>query len=262
MTTDEGSTTMTREPAIDVRGLRKSFGDRTVLDGVHLAVPAGTVTALLGPNGAGKTTVVGILSTLLRPDGGTARVAGHDVVTEAQQVRATIGVTGQVSAVDDLLTGIENLRLIAALHHLGRRPGRERVDALLTQLGLTAAARKPVSTWSGGMRRKLDLAMTLVGSPAVVFLDEPTTGLDPRSRRTLWDEVRAIVAAGTTVLLTTQYLDEADQLADHVAVLDGGRVVAHGTPAELKSAHGDGSLDEVFLRLTEPSTSTAAGEVA
>lgn len=254
--------------AVDVRGLRKSFGTQTVLDGVDLAVRAGTVTALLGPNGAGKTTTVGILSTLLRPDGGTARVAGHDVVAEPGAVRAAIGVTGQVSAVDDLLTGAENLRLMTALHHLGRREGRERADALLARLGLTEAAGKPVVTWSGGMRRKLDLAMTLVGRPSVVFLDEPTTGLDPRSRRALWDEVRALVAGGTTILLTTQYLEEADHLADRVAVLDGGRVVAEGTPAELKTAHDAGSLDDVFLRLTEPTaegatgTTTTAKEVA
>ena len=244
---------MSDDLAVDVRGLRKSYGDQLVLDGVDLAVRTGTVTALLGPNGAGKTTVVGILSTLLRPDGGTARVAGHDVVADPQAVRGAIGVTGQLSAVDDLLTGVENLRLMTQLHHLGRAAGRERTDALLARFGLTDAARKPVSTWSGGMRRKLDLAMTLVGSPAVVFLDEPTTGLDPRSRRTLWDEVRALVAAGTTILLTTQYLDEADHLADRVAVLDGGRVVAEGTPAELKSTHDAGTLDDVFLRLTAPS---------
>ena len=253
---------MTSDLAIDVRGLRKSFGDLCVLDGVDLAVRAGTVTALLGPNGAGKTTTVGILSTLLRLDAGTVRVAGHDVVTQPAAVRAAIGVTGQLSAVDDLLTGAENLRLMASLHHLGRREGRERVDALLTQFALTDAARKPVSTWSGGMRRKLDLAMTLVGTPAVVFLDEPTAGLDPRSRRTLWDEVRALVAAGTTILLTTQYLEEADRLADRVAVLDGGRIVAEGTPTELKTAHDAGSLDDVFLRLTEPSSDSTTKEVA
>jgi len=253
---------MTSDLAIDVRGLRKSFGDLLVLDGVDLAVRAGTVTALLGPNGAGKTTTVGILSTLLALDGGTARVAGHDVVAQPQAVRAAIGVTGQLSAVDDLLTGVENLRLMAALNHLGRRAGRERVDALLAQFGLIDAARKPVSTWSGGMRRKLDLAMTLVGTPAVVFLDEPTAGLDPRSRRTLWDEVRALVAAGTTILLTTQYLEEADRLADRVAVLDGGRIVAEGSPAELKSAHDAGSLDDVFLRLTEPPADPTTKEVA
>ena len=253
---------MTHDLAVDVRGLRKSFGDLCVLDGVDLAVRSGTVTALLGPNGAGKTTTVGILSTLLRPDAGTVRVAGHDVVTQPGAVRAAIGVTGQMSAVDDLLTGDENLRLMASLHHLGRREGRERVDALLTQFALTDAARKPVSTWSGGMRRKLDLAMTLVGAPAVVFLDEPTAGLDPRSRRTLWDEVRALVTAGTTILLTTQYLEEADRLADRVAVLDGGRIVAEGTPTELKTAHDAGSLDDVFLRLTEPSSDPTAKEVA
>ncbi|MFC8193644.1 ABC transporter ATP-binding protein [Cellulomonas sp. NPDC057328] len=249
---------MIHDLAVDVRGLRKSFGDHTVLDGIDLAVPAGTVTALLGPNGAGKTTTVGILSTLLAADGGTARVAGHDVATEPLAVRAAIGVTGQVSAVDDLLTGVENLRLMASLHHLGRRAGRERVDALLAQFALVDAARRPVSTWSGGMRRKLDLAMTLVGSPAVVFLDEPTTGLDPRSRRTLWDEVRALAAGGTTILLTTQYLEEADRLADRVVVIDGGHVVAEGTPAELKAAHHTGSLDDVFLRLTEPFTEQPA----
>ncbi|MGV8976741.1 MAG: ABC transporter ATP-binding protein [Cellulomonas sp.] len=240
-------------PAVDIRGLRKSYGDQSVLDGVDLTVEAGTITALLGPNGAGKTTIVGILSTLLRPDAGTVRVAGYDVVAQPEAVRAAIGVTAQMSAVDDLLTGVENLRLMASLHHLGRRAGRERADALLAQFGLADAARKPVSTWSGGMRRKLDLAMTLVGNPAVVFLDEPTAGLDPRSRRTLWDEVRALVATGTTILLTTQYLEEADQLADRVAVLDGGHIIAEGSPAELKSAHGAGSLDDVFLRLTEPS---------
>ena len=253
---------MTSDLAVDVRGLRKSFGDTTVLDGVDLAVPAGTITALLGPNGAGKTTTVGILSTLLRLDAGTVRVAGHDVVAEPDAVRAAIGVTGQMSAVDDLLTGVENLRLMCSLHHLGRRQGRERADALLAQFALTEAARKPVSTWSGGMRRKLDLAMTLVGAPAVVFLDEPTAGLDPRSRRTLWDELRALVAAGTTILLTTQYLEEADQLADRVAVLDRGRIVAEGTPAELRSTHDAGSLDDVFLRLTEPSGDPTTKEVA
>jgi ABC-2 type transport system ATP-binding protein len=250
---------MAGDLAVDVRGLRKSFGDRCVLDGVDLAVRAGTVTALLGPNGAGKTTTVGILSTLLRPDAGTVRVAGYDVVTQPQSVRAAIGVTGQMSAVDDLLTGVENLRLMVALHHLGRREGRERVDELLARFALTDDARKPVSTWSGGMRRKLDLAMTLVGAPAVVFLDEPTAGLDPRSRRTLWDEVRALVAAGTTILLTTQYLEEADRLADRVAVLDGGRIVAEGAPDELKAAHDAGSLDDVFLRLTEPSSEPTSG---
>jgi ABC-2 type transport system ATP-binding protein len=244
------------EPAIQVTGLRKSYpskqGPQLVLDGVDLTVPAGTVTALLGPNGAGKTTAVGVLSTLLHADAGTVRVAGHDVAREGDAVRAAIGVTGQITAVDDLLTGAENLRLMADLHHLGRSAGKRRTAELLDQFGLADAAAKPVAAYSGGMKRKLDLAMTLVGSPAVVFLDEPTTGLDPRSRRTLWDEVRRLVAGGTTILLTTQYLEEADQLADSVAVLHGGRVVAQGTPDELKAVHDAGSLDDVFLALTEP----------
>lgn len=251
-------TAAVRGPAIEVAGLRKSYpsksGEQLVLDGVDLVVPAGTVTALLGPNGAGKTTTVGVLSTLLAADAGTVRVAGHDVAREPQAVRAAIGVTGQITAVDDLLTGTENLRLMADLNHLGRADGRRRTTALLERFGLAEAAAKPVATYSGGMRRKLDLAMTLVGAPSVVFLDEPTTGLDPRSRRALWDEVRALVADGTTILLTTQYLEEADQLADSVAVLNGGRIVAEGTPAELKSAHDTGSLDDVFLALTESST--------
>ncbi|WP_277209055.1 ABC transporter ATP-binding protein [Isoptericola croceus] len=256
----------TPAPAIEVAGLRKSFptrtkkGDHVVLDGVDLVVPTGTVTALLGPNGAGKTTAVGVLSTLLRADAGTVRVAGHDVHDDPGAVRASIGVTGQITAVDDLLTGTENLRLMADLHHLGRAAGRRRTAELLEQFGLTEAAGKPVATYSGGMKRKLDLAMTLVGAPSVVFLDEPTTGLDPRSRRTLWDEVRSLVAGGTTILLTTQYLEEADRLADHVAVLDGGRIVAEGTPAELKSVHDAGSLDDVFLALTEPPTGDGSAD--
>ena len=214
--------------------LRKTFGDRTVLDGVDLDVAPGTVLALLGPNGAGKTTMVRILATLLRADGGEARVAGHDVATEPDAVRAAIGVTGQLSAVDDLLTGRENLVLIADLLHLGRHEGRRRVTELLDRLDLSGAADTRVATWSGGMRRRLDLAMTLVGRPRVVFLDEPTTGLDPRSRRALWAIVRELVASGTTILLTTHYLEEADELADRIAVLDAGRIVAQGTAAELK----------------------------
>lgn len=244
-----------RGPAIEVAGLRKSYrgkgGDQVVLDGIDLAVPAGTVTALLGPNGAGKTTAVNILSTLISSDGGTARVAGHDVAQDPEAVRRVIGVTGQFSAVDALLTATENLRLMADLHHLGRSEGRRRTTALLERFGLADAARKPVAQLSGGMRRKLDLAMTLVGDPRVVFLDEPTTGLDPRARRDLWDEVRALVSRGVTVLLTTQYLDEADRLADAVAVLDGGRIVAHGTPDELKTLVDGHTLDDVFFALTE-----------
>ncbi len=220
--------------AIDVRGLRKSYGTKVVLDGVDLTVGAGTVTALLGPNGAGKTTAVHILSTLLRPDGGAASVHGCDVVRDPDGVRAVIGLTGQFSAVDSLLTGEENLLLMARLRHLGAARSRARVAELLEQLDLVDAARAPLATYSGGMRRRLDLAMTLVATPDVIFLDEPTTGLDPRSRRTMWDIVRGLVADGTTVLLTTQYLDEADELAHRVAVLDGGRIVAEGTPDELK----------------------------
>ena len=220
--------------AIDVRGLRKSYGDTVVLDGVDLSVRAGTVTALLGPNGAGKTTVVNILSTLLRPDGGTAEVNGADVVRRPEAVRAAIDLTGQFSAVDKLLTGEENLLLMARLRHLGARRSKTRVAELLEQFDLVEAARKPLATYSGGMQRRLDLAMTLVAAPSVIFLDEPTTGLDPRSRRTMWDIVRSLVTEGTTVLLTTQYLDEADELAHRIAVLDGGRIVADGTPDELK----------------------------
>jgi ABC-2 type transport system ATP-binding protein len=220
--------------AIEVRGLHKSFGDQQALAGVDLAVPRGTVMALLGPNGAGKTTVVNVLSTLMRADAGTARVLGRDVGREPREVRRTIGVTGQFSAVDALLTAEENLLLMADLNHLPRPAGRVRVAELLATFGLTDVAGKQVGRLSGGMTRRLDLAMTLVGSPQVVFLDEPTTGLDPRGRHELWDLVRGLVADGTTILLTTQYLEEADQLASAIALIDEGRVVAHGTPAELK----------------------------
>lgn len=220
--------------AIEVQALRKSYGDKVVLDGVDLAVSAGTVTALLGPNGAGKTTTVHILSTLIRPDGGTAAVNGYDVVRDPDGVRAGIGLTGQFSAVDGLLTGEENLLLMARLRHLGAQRSKSRVAELLEQFDLVDAARKPLATYSGGMRRRLDLAMTLVATPSVIFLDEPTTGLDPRSRHTMWDIVRELVTEGTTVLLTTQHLEEADELADRIAVLDGGRIVANGTPDELK----------------------------
>ena len=220
--------------AIETEGLRKSFGEEVVLDDIDLVVNTGGVFALLGPNGAGKTTMVHILSTLLRPDGGIARVAGHDVVEEASAVRAAIGVTGQFSAVDNLLTGEENLQLMADLRHLSKREGKERVSALLERFDLTGAAQKPLATYSGGMRRRLDLAMTLVSRPQIVFLDEPTTGLDPRSRAEMWTIVRELVAAGTTILLTTQYLDEADELADRIALLDKGHIVAQGTSAELK----------------------------
>ncbi|MBB5807936.1 ABC-2 type transport system ATP-binding protein [Saccharothrix ecbatanensis] len=220
--------------AITVTGLRRSFGDHVVLDGIDLNVPSGTVFSLLGANGAGKTTMVKILSTLIKADGGSAKVAGHDIAADPDAVRAAIGVTGQFSAVDNLLTGYENLTLMADLHHLGRAAGRRRADELLEQFDLVEAGKKTASTYSGGMRRRLDLAMTLVGSPQVIFLDEPTTGLDPRSRRGMWQIVRELVAGGVTIFLTTQYLEEADQLADRIAVLDHGKIVAEGTPEELK----------------------------
>jgi len=220
--------------AVSATGLRKSFGDTLVLDGIDLHVPAGTIFSLLGPNGAGKTTTIKILSTLIRADGGDAIVAGHDVTAQPDLVRAAIGVTGQLSAVDDLLTGQENLLLMADLNHLERREGRRRAAGLLGQFDLADVAGKPAATYSGGMRRKLDLAMTLIGRPRLIFLDEPTTGLDPRSRRGMWEIIRDLVAGGVTVFLTTQYLEEADQLADRIAVLDHGRLVAEGTPDELK----------------------------
>ena len=222
------------EAAISVTGLRKSYADTAVLDGVDFTVAEGTVFALLGPNGAGKTTIVRILSTLIAADAGEMLVSGHDVRTDPDGVRAAIGVTGQFSALDDLLTGEENMKLMADLHHLGREAGAARVSELLSRFDLTDAARRPASTYSGGMRRRLDLAMTLVGSPKVIFLDEPTTGLDPRSRRTMWDSIRDLVASGVTIFLTTQYLDEADELADQIAVLDRGRIVAQGSAEELK----------------------------
>ncbi|MFF9061847.1 ATP-binding cassette domain-containing protein [Streptomyces sp. NPDC101213] len=218
--------------AIAVTGLRKAFGDKAVLDGLDFDVAAGSVFSMLGPNGAGKTTTVNVLATLLKADAGTVRVAGHDVATETRQVRAAIGVTGQFAAVDELLSGRENLQLMADLKRV--RSGDQVVARLLERFDLVEAADKMSSTYSGGMRRKLDLAMTLVGSPRIIFLDEPTTGLDPRSRRTMWGIVRELVADGTTIFLTTQYLEEADQLADQVVVLDQGRLVAQGTPEELK----------------------------
>ena len=220
--------------AIRARDLRKSFGDKVVLDGIDLEVPAGTVFALLGPNGSGKTTTVQILSTLISRDAGSAWIAGHDLSANPDGVRASIGVTGQFSAVDNLLTGRENLLLMGDLLHLSKQNSKGRAEELLSQFDLIEAGGKPVATYSGGMRRRLDLAMTLMGSPGLIFLDEPTTGLDPRSRRGLWEIVRDLVAQGVTIFLTTQYLEEADQLADYIAILDGGKLVAQGTPAELK----------------------------
>ncbi|MEV4354703.1 ATP-binding cassette domain-containing protein [Nonomuraea sp. NPDC049625] len=225
----------TIEPAISVTGLRKSYGSHRVLDGIDLTIPQGTIFSLLGPNGAGKTTMVQILSTLIRADAGEIRVSGHDLAREPDKVRAAIGVTGQFSAVDSFLTGEENLRLMADLLHLGRSRGRERARELLERFDLTDAARKPAVSYSGGMRRRLDLAMTMVGTPRLIFLDEPTTGLDPRSRRTMWQIVRDLVEQdGVTVFLTTQYLEEADELADRIALLSQGELVAEGTPEELK----------------------------
>jgi ABC-2 type transport system ATP-binding protein len=248
-------TTTSSQAAIAASGLRKAFGDTLALDGVDLEVPAGTIFALLGPNGAGKTTAVQILSTLLRPDGGQAQVAGHDLAREPDAVRAVIGVTGQFSAVDNLLTGQENLLLMADLYHLDRHQGRRRTAELLERFELVEAASKTPATYSGGMRRRLDLAMTLVGDPRVIFLDEPTAGLDPRSRRTTWELVRGLVAGGATILLTTQYLEEADTLADRIALLDRGRLVAEGTPEELKRRIPGG---HVRLQFTDPQGLEAA----
>jgi len=237
--------------AIIVRGIRKSFGGTEVLRGLDLSVPAGTVFALLGPNGAGKTTLISILSTLVIPDAGTAVIAGHDVVREPEQVKRRISLTGQSAAVDEVLTGRENLRMMARLSGLGRRAAATRADELLARFGLEDAARKRVGTYSGGMRRRLDLAISLILTPPIVFLDEPTTGLDTRSRQALWDEIRTLTTNGTTVLLTTQYLEEADQLADRIAVIEHGTVVAEGTADELKARIGG----EVVT------VSDAAGEV-
>ncbi|MFC0598424.1 ATP-binding cassette domain-containing protein [Streptomyces palmae] len=236
--------------AISAVGLRKSYGDKTVLDGIDLSIPAGSVFALLGPNGAGKTTVVKILSTLIAADGGQVQVAGHDVAGSPDGVRAAIGVTGQFSAVDGLITGEENMLLMADLHHLSRREGRRVTAELLERFDLTEAAKKPAATYSGGMKRRLDIAMTLVGDPRIIFLDEPTTGLDPRSRHNMWQIVRELVSDGVTVFLTTQYLDEADELADRIAVLDGGRIAAEGSAEELKRLIPGG---HVRLRFSDPS---------
>jgi ABC-2 type transport system ATP-binding protein len=251
--------TMTRpRSAIAATGLRKSFGDHLVLAGIDLDVPERTVFALLGPNGAGKTTMVQILSTLIGADAGDVRVAGHDLVRDPDAVRAAIGVTGQFSAVDNLLTGEENLLLMADLHHLRRRDGRRRAAELLDRFELVEAARRPAATYSGGMRRRLDLAMTLVGEPRIIFLDEPTSGLDPRSRHTMWEIIRRLVAGGVTVFLTTQYLDEADELADRIAVLDDGRLIADGTAEELKRRAPGGHVRLQFAEQGELDAAASA----
>jgi ABC-2 type transport system ATP-binding protein len=250
-------------PAIVATGLRKSYGDKVVLDGVDLEVAEGSIFSLLGPNGAGKTTMVQILSTLIGADGGEVRVAGHDLARDPDAIRAAIGVTGQYSAVDKLLTGEENLILMADLHHLDRAEGRRRAAELLERFDLVEAAKKTAATYSGGMRRRLDLAMTLVGDPRIIYLDEPTTGLDPRSRRTMWQIIRDLAANGVTIFLTTQYLEEADELADRIALLDHGRLIAEGTAGELKRLIPGG---HIRLRFTDAdglqSAARTLGEVS
>ncbi|TDE09444.1 ATP-binding cassette domain-containing protein [Jiangella asiatica] len=245
------------DPAIVAEGLRKRYGDNHALDGLDLTVPRGIVYGLLGPNGAGKTTAVRSLATLLRFDSGSARVAGYDVVRDAGEVRARIGLTGQYAAVDETLSGRQNLVMFGRLYHLGARAARQRAEELLERFALTDAADRSAGAYSGGMRRRLDLAASLVLAPEVLFLDEPTTGLDPRSRNGVWEAVRALVEGGTTVLLTTQYLEEADQLAARISVIDAGRAVAEGTPDQLKAAIG-GDRIEVVVRDAEQLAVAAA----
>ncbi|WP_307167015.1 ATP-binding cassette domain-containing protein [Streptomyces rishiriensis] len=229
-------------PAIEAHGLVKVYGEKRALDGIDLTIRRGQVFGFLGPNGAGKTTTIRILATLTRPDGGTARVLGHDVLTETDAIRARVAMTGQFASLDEDLTGYENLMVLGRLQGLSRAAARRRADALLAAFDLTGAAGRPVGGYSGGMRRRLDIGASLIVTPDLLFLDEPTTGLDPRSRNQVWDLVRRVAAAGTTVLLTTQYLEEADQLAEQIAVIDNGRVVAEGTSAQLKSRVGSGTL--------------------
>jgi ABC-2 type transport system ATP-binding protein len=245
--------------AIETEGLVKSFGQVRALRGLDLAVPEGSICALLGPNGAGKTTVVRVLATLTRPDGGIARVAGHDVVRQSRQVRAAIGLAGQHSAVDDDLTGQENLFILGLLWHLGRRRARARAAELLERFELADAGGRLVKTWSGGMRRRLDLVASLIVAPTVLFLDEPTTGLDPRSRSEIWSAVRSLASEGTTVLLTTQYLDEADRLAGQIVIVNEGRVTAQGTPDDLKNSLG-GRVDVVLSDAAASADALSAAE--
>jgi ABC-2 type transport system ATP-binding protein len=249
---------MTDSPAIEATGLRKAFGETRAVDGVDLNVPPGAVYGVLGPNGAGKTTTIRMLATLLRPDAGSARVLGHDVVSDADAVRGLVSLTGQLASVDDELTGRENLVLLGRLLGLRSQPARVRADELLEAFGLADAATRLVKNYSGGMRRRLDLAASIVVTPQLMFLDEPTTGLDPRSRNQVWDIIRALVGQGTTVLLCTQYLDEADRLAERIAVIDHGRVIAEGTPAQLKASVGSGAL---HVRLLEPDERAEAARV-
>jgi ABC-2 type transport system ATP-binding protein len=255
----EGTASMARGgPAIETEGLVKVFGETRAVDGIDLTVPAGTVYGVLGPNGAGKTTTIRVLATLLRPDGGSARVLGHDVVTAADAVRGCVSLTGQFASVDEELSGRENLVLLGRLLGFSRRPARERAGELLDAFGLTDAADRLVREYSGGMRRRLDIAASIVVTPELLFLDEPTTGLDPRSRNQVWDIVRVLVAEGTTVLLTTQYLDEADQLAGRIAIIDHGKVIAEGTSGQLKARVGAGSL---HVHLDDPGQRASAGEI-
>jgi ABC-2 type transport system ATP-binding protein len=244
--------------AIEADGLVKRFGDTRAVDGVDLAVRTGAVHGFLGPNGAGKTTTIRMLATLLRPDAGTARVLGHDVVRDAGAVRARVSLTGQFASVDEELTGVENLVLLARLLGHSRRDAKARAHELLDTFGLGEAGDRQAKTYSGGMRRRLDIAASIVVPPDLIFLDEPTTGLDPRSRNQVWDVVRALVAEGTTVLLTTQYLDEADRLADRIAVIDHGKVIADGMPAELKASVGSGAL---HVRVADPGQRPEADRV-
>jgi len=245
------------ELAIEVEGLEKSFGETKAVDGVDLSVRKGAVYGMLGPNGAGKTTTIRMLATLVRPDGGAARVLGHDIVTEADEVRSVVGLTGQLASVDEDLTGRENLILIGRLMGHSRADAKARADELLDSFGLSEAASKLVKNYSGGMRRRLDLAASIVVTPEVMFLDEPTTGLDPRSRNQVWGIIRALADAGTTILLCTQYLDEADQLAEGIAVIDHGKVIAEGTPSQLKASVGSATL---HVRLLDPDRRGEAAE--
>lgn len=259
MTKDQSSRRPSVVPGVEIRELVKRFGETCALDGLNLLVPAGAVYGILGPNGAGKTTMVRVLATLLRPDGGSARVLGHDVVREAGAVRRRICLTGQFAALDEELTGTENLLVLARLRGLSRTVAKHRAASLLEAFGLGDAAHRRLSTYSGGMRRRVDLAASLIVTPEVLFLDEPTTGLDPRSRSQIWDVVRSAAAEGTTVLLTTQYLEEADQLCDRIAVVDHGRVIAEGTPGSLKASVGAGSVE---VRVLDAKDRAQAAELA